>query len=180
MNKSEKIEFKRVFLIESLPEPLTRADPHIQFFDNYISGTRLRIRSVRTPETKEWGYFLQSRQISVVDGYSTYEVSEIELNEAEHDHFETFEGNEIRKNRYAAKVTGVNYEFDVYLGSLWGLNRAICRFSDLAKMNTFERPSFAFLEITNEEFFRDESLVDRSFADIQAEVGRLIGTSAEK
>ena len=61
IDRTYKSELRRVFLIQDLPEPLTRASSHLQIFDNYIEKTRLRLRSVRVPETKKWSWTLEHR-----------------------------------------------------------------------------------------------------------------------
>ena len=60
-DNTTRTELHRTFLIEGLPEPLERKSSHLQLFDNYIHETRLRLRSVRVPETKEWTLLLQNR-----------------------------------------------------------------------------------------------------------------------
>src|SRR5688572_9267094 len=100
MDKTYKTEFRRVFLIEELPEPLTRASRHLQFFDNYIANTRMRLRSVRDPETKGWTHILQQCSPAGENDISCLKIGEIYLNDAEYDRFKLFEGHEIRKNRY--------------------------------------------------------------------------------
>ena len=128
MNKTAQIEYRRLFLLEGLPEPLTRASAHIQLFDNYIEHTRLRLRAVRAPETKEWTRILQQRITVDHDAAGTLKTSEIYLNDDEYAQFEQFEGSEIRKNRYFHELDGRMIAFDVYLGKLWGLNTAFVEF----------------------------------------------------
>ena len=53
-SKYARIERERRYLLNDLPEGLTRTDPHRQITDNYITGTRLRIRKVRDPKTNKW------------------------------------------------------------------------------------------------------------------------------
>lgn len=173
MNKTDRIEYRRFYLIESLPEPLTRASAHIQFFDNYITNTRMRIRSIRFPDTKEWQWIMQQRDWAEPENSRACRVSDIYLNEAEHAQFETFEGTEIRKNRYSTEIGGRKFEFDVYLGKLWGLNRAAVSFDSLDALNAFGQPGDAYLEVTDIPFFRDENIVELTFEDIQNEVARL-------
>jgi CYTH domain-containing protein len=50
-SKYARVERERRYLLQDLPEGLTRADPHVQITDNYITGTRLRLRKVRDPKT---------------------------------------------------------------------------------------------------------------------------------
>lgn len=173
MDKTYRTEFRRKYLIETLPEPLTRASRHLQIFDNYVTGTRIRIRSVRDPEVKEWSWSLQQR-VGVEGGeLSALKISEIYLSEAEHTVFEVFEGNEIRKNRYFHEFDGKPFAFDVYLGNLWGLNIANVDFVDKESLISYEPPPFAVFEVTAEPFFVGENLVERKFEDVQAEVARI-------
>ena len=173
LDKTSRTELHRTFLIEALPEPLTRASGHIQLFDNYIAETRLRIRSIRIPETKEWTRILQQRFPVDADQLAGWKIAEIHLNEMEYEHFKIFEGTEIRKNRYFHEYDGRMFAFDVYLGRLWGLNRARIDFDNAEQLNEFEPPPFAVLEVTNEAFFSDENLVTRKFDEVQAQVSRL-------
>src|SRR5882724_5376145 len=53
-SKYALLERERRYLLQDLPEQLSRADPHLQITDNYITGTRLRLRKVRDPLTNKW------------------------------------------------------------------------------------------------------------------------------
>ncbi len=178
MDKTKQIETRRVFLIESLPVPLTRASRHLQIFDNYIENTRLRLRSVRVPETKQWTWILQQR--FPLEDLSSWQMAEIYLNEAEHHAFEFFEGREvkknervetgeIRKNRYFYDFGGKQLEIDLFLGELWGLCLAKIDFKSVEELTAFVIPSFALLEVTRNEFFVGANLIGKSFRDVQEE-----------
>jgi CYTH domain-containing protein len=173
LDKTFRTELNRSWLIEGLPAPLTRASEHIQIFDNYIHETRLRLRVIRFPETKEWTYILQQRESNDGDP-AEWKISEINLSEAEYEHFKVFEGNEIRKNRYFYEFNGQRFEFDVYLGPLWGLNKARLGFSDRSTIEGAASPQFALAEITNEKFFDDANLVRCTFEDVQRKVEKLL------
>lgn len=177
MDKTNKTEFQRSFLIEALPEPLTRASGHLQFFDNYIANTRLRLRSVRDPQTKGWTHILQQRFPADGSDISCLKTAEIYLNESEHDRFKLFEGNEIRKNRYFHEFDRSSFAFDVFLGNLWGLNMAKVEFDSADALKRFEPPPFAVFEVTNDPFFLGDNLVFKKFVDVQAEVA-VIGAVA--
>ena len=174
MDKTYKTEFHRVFLVEALPEPLTRASRHLQFFDNYIANTRMRLRSVRDPETKGWTHVLQQRSPAEENDLSCLKIAEIYLNEAEYDRFKLFEGSEVRKNRYFHEFGGRPFTFDVFLGDLWGLNVAKVEFADSASQHNFDPPSFAVFEVTKDPFFLGDNLVFKSFADVQSEVAKVV------
>jgi CYTH domain-containing protein len=171
MDKTYRNELRRLFLLEHLPEPMTRADPHLQFFDNYIENTRLRLRSVRVPETKEWSWILQQR-FAVDEALAHWKIAEIHLNETEYHLFVQFVGREIRKNRYFYESDGRQIEIDVFLGNLWGLNLARVCFETIEELRDFSFP-FAVLEVTDNKFFCGENLVDRKFSDVRDEVAEV-------
>ena len=181
MDNVYQTELRRVFLIKDLPQPLTRASRHLQIFDNYIENTRLRLRSIRRPETKEWTWVLEQR--APLEDLSQWIVSRIYLSETEHQAFEIFEGrevrknervqtNEIRKNRYFYDVGDKQIEIDVFLGELWGLNLAKVCFESLEELRKFKPPPFSILEVTENEFFVETNLIGKTFADVQAEFHR--------
>ena len=177
MNKTYREEYRRLFLLAELPEPLTRASSHLQIFDNYIENTRLRLRSVRNPDTKEWNFSIQ-QQIFPNDDLAYLKFAEIHLSETEHAAFEIFEGrdikqnervnsNEIRKNRYFFDDTRRQIEIDVFLGDLWGLNLAKTIFTDLDELREYELPAFAVKEITADKFFTGGNLIGKTFSDVR-------------
>lgn len=183
MDKTYRTERHRAFLIQGLPEPLKPASSHLQIFDNYIENTRLRLRSMRSPETKEWTFILQQR-FPVEAKQGLWKIAEIYLNEAEHAAFEIFEGreikrnervesNEIRKNRYFLELDRKIMDVDVFLGDLYGLNIAKVVFEDEKEFEDFEIPPFVIAEITGNLFFAGENLVGKKFADIQNEFARM-------
>jgi CYTH domain-containing protein len=173
MNKTAKTEIARIFLIEDLPEPLTRASGHIQIFDNYVENTSLRLRSIRVPETKAWTRILQQRHSSPDGDARFWKVAEIYLSETEYTLFEQFEGREIRKNRYFHEYGGKMFAFDVFLGRLWGLNMAKIEFESHEDAARFEPPSFAVFEVTTDPFFEGENLVAKRFDDVRDEVAKV-------
>jgi CYTH domain-containing protein len=170
MDKTNRIEMHRTFLVEGLPEPLTRASAHIQIFDNYIPGTRLRLRSVRDPDTAAWTRILQQRFPATDDGFGCIKFAEIYLNDDEYAHFQIFEGTEIRKNRYFHEFDRRTFAFDVFLGNLWGLNMARVEFESSDEMKGFEPPPFAVMEVTEDPFFLGDRLVTKNFDEVRAEV----------
>jgi CYTH domain-containing protein len=164
-----QIGLRRVFLLRDLPEPLTRADEHLQLFDNYIKDTRIRLRQVRVPQTKQWMRILEQRFPLDENDLRIWRKSEIHLNDGEYQAFERFEGREIRKNRYFYKAAGRDFEIDVYLGDLWGLTLAKVYFEMLEDLQNFEMPEFTVMDVTNNKFFTGENLIGKKFADVQAE-----------
>lgn len=172
MDKTNRTDLHRLFLFENLPEPLTRASSHLQIFDNYISNTRMRIRSVRIPETKAWTWILQQRFPERAGDFTTWKLAEIYLNEAEHAALEHLEGREIRKNRYFHEYDGKEFAFDVFLGALWGLNIVRVDFADIREMKVFEPPPFAAIEVSHLPMFSGENLVEKTFDQVRDEFAR--------
>jgi CYTH domain-containing protein len=166
-DKTYRTEFHRTFLIDALPEPLTPQAAHLQIFDNYIHETRLRFRLIRVPETKEWTHILQQRFSVGPEHRGEWKYAEIYLSDAEYEHFKPFEGNEIRKNRYFHEFDGRMFAFDIYLGTLWGLNRARVEFDSREDLAAFEPPPWAIIEVTNNAFFDDANIVVKRFEDVQ-------------
>jgi CYTH domain-containing protein len=177
MDEFYKTELRRVFLIQTLPEPLTRASSHLQIFDNYIEKTRLRLRSVRVPETKQWTWILEQRFPANEKDLSHWKFSEIYLSEAEHQIFEQFEGREIKKNervetnevrfnRYFHDYKNKQIAIDVYLGALWGLNLAKVFFDNEKEMREFETPDFAVAEVTNNSYFTGANLIGKNVLEV--------------
>lgn len=173
MNKTAQTEFHREYLIEGLPEPLTPASSHLQIFDNYIENTRIRLRKIRDPYTPSWTRVLQQRFSIEENDLSVTKSAEIYLNDNEYPLFSRFEGREIRKNRYFHDFGLVSMVFDVYLGRLWGLNIAKIEFETQEELEKFSTPAFAVFEVTNNPFFRGETLVEKMFSDVKDEVARI-------
>jgi len=170
MNKTAVTEYHRLFLIERLPLPLEPKSAHLQIFDNYIDGTRLRLRLVRDPASKNWTRILQQHIELDLENLGAAKLAEIHLNETEYSNFEQFGGREIRKNRYFHEFDGSMFSFDVYLGELWGLNTARIEFPEPETMQNFEKPQFAIFEVTNDPFFVGKNLVNNNFDDVRQRV----------
>jgi CYTH domain-containing protein len=173
MNKTSEIEWCRRFLIEKLPEPLTRASSHLQIFDSYVENTRLRLRRIRDPYTGAWTRSLQ-QMITAGDLESNVrKIAEIHLNDPEYAVLQRFEGREIRKNRYFHEIDRIVFTFDVYLGDLAGLTTARVCFENADEMESYEPPRFTIFEITNDPFFAGENLVGKHYEEVRAEVDKL-------
>ncbi len=184
MDKTYRTELRRVFLLADLPAPLTRASEHLQFFDNYIENTRMRLRSIRAPHTKQWFWILEQRIQVEENDFSRWQISEILLNEKEHAAFEIFEGREVRKNervetnevrfnRYSFDTNSYSMMIDFFLNPLWGLILAKVFFQTEAEMQAFVQPGFAVAEITQNEMFSGKNLIGNTISDIQTTIKEL-------
>jgi CYTH domain-containing protein len=172
-----RIERERRYLLQDLPEGLTRADPHVQITDNYITGTRLRLRKVREPRTNKWTVKFTQKFAPNPADLSRTVITNTYLNAAEYQMLSVFEANEIRKNRYPFEWEGRKFSIDMFLGDLFGLVLAEISFENDAELSSFPKPPFALAEVTNNELFTGGKLCDLTFEDVRDEIKRS-GTAA--
>jgi CYTH domain-containing protein len=172
-SKYARVERERRYLLQDLPEGLSRADHHLQITDNYISGTRLRLRKVRDPQTNKWVVKFTQKFAPDTDDLSRTTITNTYLNPIEADTLAIFEANEIRKNRYHFEFEGRQFSVDMFLGDLFGLVLAEVSFDNDDELENFSPPPFALAEVTNNELFSGGRLSQLSFADLKDELIRM-------
>lgn len=170
--KYERIERERRFLLRELPPGLSLSDEHAQITDNYITGTRLRLRKSRWVSTNEWTLKLTQKHTPAPPDFSRTLITSIYLNEYEYEVLSVFEANELRKNRYYFEHEGRKYSVDVFLGALRGLILAETDFDNEEEMDAFALPSFAVADVSRDELFTGGRLVSLTAEDIRAELSR--------
>jgi len=171
-SKYARVERERRYLLQDLPEGMSRADPHLQITDNYITGSRLRIRKVRDPRTNKWTVkFTQKFAIEPSDLSRTI-ITNTYLNAIEAEVLSVFDSNEIRKNRYYFDYEGRKFSVDMFLGDLFGLVLAEVGFETDEELDAFPTPPFAITDVTNNELFSGGKLSQLSFQDIREEIVR--------
>ena len=170
--KYARVERERRYLLRGLPPNLRVNDPHAQIFDNYITGTRLRLRKIRVPERREWTWKLTQKFAPDPADLSRTLVTNLYLTEYEYETLSVFEANELRKNRYPHAHEGRAYGVDAYLGDLLGLVIAETNFESEEEMREFKAPPFAVAEVTNDELFTPARLLDLTAEDIRVELRR--------
>ena len=171
-SKYAHVERERKFLLDRLPGDLTPAARHVQITDNYLTGTRLRLRKIRDPQTNKWTLkFTQKFAPNPQDLLRTT-ITNVYLNAQEYNMLAIFEANEIRKNRYPFEQQGHSYGIDVFLGDLLGLILAEINFDADDGLEKFQPPPFAIAEVTNLELFTGAKLAELTFEDIRNEIAR--------
>jgi CYTH domain-containing protein len=179
-SKYARVERERRYLLRDLPEGLTRADPHLQITDNYITGTRLRLRKVREPRTNKWTVkFTQKFAPNPADLSRTI-ITNTYLNAYEAEVLSIFNSNEIRKNRYHFDFEGREFSVDMFLGDLFGLVLAEVSFETDEELDNFSKPPFALAEVTNEPLFSGGKLSELTFSEVREEILRSGLISASK
>src|SRR5438309_2369286 len=171
-SKYALVERERRYLLQDLPEGLTRADPHRQITDNYITGTRLRLRKVRDPRSNKWTVKVTQKFSPDPRDLSRTIITNIYLNALEAETLSVFDANEIRKNRYHFEFAGRVFSIDMFLGDLFGLVLAEVSFETDEELQNYPKPPFAIADVTNNETFTGGRLSELTFEDIQKEVKR--------
>ena len=171
-SKYARIERERRYLLSDLPEGLSRADHHLQITDNYITGTRLRLRKVRDPRTNKWVIKFTQKFAPNPKDLSRTIITNTYLNALEAETLSVFDANEIRKNRYRLDFEGRQFSVDMFLGDLFGLVLAEVSFDNDDELDSFPKPSFALADVTNHEVFSGGRLSELTFAEITAELHR--------
>jgi CYTH domain-containing protein len=169
-SKYALVERERRYLLQDLPEGLSRAHHHLQITDNYITGTRLRLRKVRDPRTNKWVVKFTQKFAPNPNDLSRTLITNTYLNHEEAEVLSVFEANEIRKNRYYFEWEGHNFSVDMFLGDLFGLVLAEVSFESDEELENFELPPFAVAEVTNHELFTGGRLCHCTFEDIREEI----------
>jgi CYTH domain-containing protein len=182
-SKYSLLERERRYLLQDLPDGLSRADFHLQITDNYITGTRLRLRRVRNPQTNKWTVKFTQKFAPDPADLSRTLITNTYLNAREAEILSVFDANEIRKNRYAFEWGGRRFSVDMFLGDLFGLVLAEVGFETDEELDNFPKPPFAIAEVTNHSMFTGGSLCHLTFEDIREEIkkGRVVsfGTTGQ-
>lgn len=171
-SKYARVERERRYLLQDLPEGLSRADPHVQITDNYITGTRLRIRKVREPRTNKWTVKFTQKFAPDPQDFSRTIITNTYLNALEAETLSMFDANEIRKNRYPFEYQGRKFSVDMFLGDLFGLVLAEVGFETDEELDSFTKPPFAIADVTNNELFTGGRLCELTFEHIREEIAK--------
>ena len=164
-----RLERERRYLLKDLPEGLTRASPHLQITDNYITGTRLRLRKVREPQSNKWTVKFTQKYAPNPADLSRCIITNTYLTAAESEVLAVFEANEIRKNRYPFEFAGRKFSIDLFLGDLFGLVLAETSFATDDELDSFPQPPFAVEDVTNDNLFSGGNLSVSTFAEVREE-----------
>ncbi len=169
-SKYARVERERRYLLQDLPEGLTRADAHVQITDNYLTGTRLRLRKVREPRTNKWTVKLTQKFAPDSKDLSRTLITNTYLSAMEVEALAISDANEIRKNRYYFDFQGRKFSVDMFLGDLFGLVLAEVSFETDEELDHFPTPPFALVDVTNIELFTGGRLYELTFEAVRKEI----------
>lgn len=171
-SKYARLERERRYLLADLPEGLSRAEHHLQITDNYLTGTRLRIRKVRDPRTNKWIVKFTQKFAPEPSDLSRTLITNLYLDATEAEVLSVFEANEIRKNRYYFDFAGQRFSIDMFLGDLFGLVLAETEFDTDEEMENFALPPFAIADVTDNEMFSGAKLSQLRYEEVKDEILR--------
>ncbi|MCA1577990.1 MAG: hypothetical protein LC794_11595 [Acidobacteria bacterium] len=172
-SKYARVERERRYLLPDLPEGLTRADAHLQITDNYITGTRLRLRKVREPRTNKWTAKFTQKFAPNPEDLSRTIITNTYLNALEAETLSVFNSNEIRKNRYYFEFEGRKFSVDMFLGDLFGLVLAEVSFDTDDELDRFAKPAFALADVTDDPVFTGGRLCELTFTEVRQHIAEL-------
>ena len=171
-SKYARVERERRYLLRDLPEGLSRAEHHLQITDNYLTGTRLRIRKVRDPRTNKWVVKFTQKFAPDPGDLSRTVITNLYLNATEAETLSMFAANEIRKNRYYYDFGGRRFSIDMFLGDLFGLILAEVTCETDEELDNLPSPPFAIADVTNNPVFSGGELSQLTFAEVRDEIRR--------
>jgi CYTH domain-containing protein len=160
-------EFELTFLPKELPEGVFKS-PSKEMLDIYLpafsSHPTLRIR-------KSGSKHEITKKQPVKEGDASHQLeTTISLTVEEFADLEKIAGKRIYKTRYVYEEKGIMYEIDVFQKDLKGLVLVDVEFKNAEDKNTFKKPDWLLVEITQETFIAGGMLAGKRYGDIEKEL----------
>ena len=160
-------ELELTYLAKKLPNGL-KNDRSKDMLDIYIHSSdkhpNLRIRKI--------GERLEiTKKQPIKEGDASHQLeTTIPLTKEEYAELNALKGKRVEKTRYYYEEGGVQYEIDVFHGSLEGLVLVDVEFDSLEKQKVFVAPSWCLADVTQEKFLAGGMLSGKSYSDIETEL----------
>lgn len=160
--KYARVEQERRFLLKTLPEDLDPEKVFFRIIDQYISGTRLRLRRIESPLGEILVYkFGQKYQTADQKAHQTM-MTNMYLTEMEYQALARLGGATISKRRYRYDYAGNDYAIDVFEGNLEGLILMEIESQSDNDITLLPIPAIAAREVTDDPLFRGGELAKLS------------------
>jgi len=160
-------EYERRFLLSHLPDGM--ADPqHIT--DSYITGTRLRLRTVDWHEGGKHDQKLGHKRRLVDDDPTAIMCTSLYLNAAEFAVLSRLPSKSLVKTRWRLHLGAVAASIDVFDESLEGLILMEVDLGDPSILEGYSPPVWAGPDVTRNERFTGGELAGRSFIDLANDI----------
>jgi hypothetical protein len=170
-SKYANAERERRFVLASLPSDATQPR---EVLDRYVDGTRMRLRSVTTPEGVV--YKLGQKVRPTPDDPSLVLHTTLYLERDEFELLESLAAHTLRKTRHHVERGGAVMSVDVFHDELDGLILAEVDFGDDAiAAREFTPPPFCVVEVTADERFTGGRLARATRAEVSDAVEVLTG-----
>lgn len=168
--KYSQLENERRFLV-SAAEKLELADRHyVQIDDLYLANTRLRLRSVTSPEGDV--VYKLCKKYPTADRYSGAMVNTY-LTYSEYSVFNAIPGNRLSKRRYTVRAAGVSFGINVFDDPLNGLVLCEAEKPTRKEICSLRFPSWATKEVTEDDFFTGARLAQITSEQLQEKLAAL-------
>ncbi len=165
--KYARVEEERRFLLAKMPVDLDQDDSFLRIIDQYLKGTRLRLRRMESTGGEALAYKLgQKYRLPEHKPHQTM-MTNIYLNEAEYEVFSRLPHSTITKLRYSYKHDGFDYSIDRFKGHLAGLLLAEIESQGKIDIASLPVPEFATKDITEDAFFKGSNLAELSEVEFQ-------------
>jgi len=156
-------EYERRFLLSRLPDGM--ADPR-RITDSYITGTRLRLRTVDWREGGKHDQKLGHKRRLVDDDPTAIMCTSLYLNAAEFAVLSRLPSKSLVKTRWRLHLGAIAASIDVFDESLEGLILMEVDLGDPSMLEGYAPPVWAGPDVTRNERFTGGELAGRSFIDL--------------
>ncbi len=134
------------------------------FEDNYIRGTRLRLRVLTDSDTGRRVIKLTKKFESPSPFFRT--ISRILVSDEEYELLNRLAGDRLTKTRYYHTYLGRVFSIDVFQGELDGLILCETEADGLEDLMSIEPPPYTIREVTEDPFFDGGSLCGATRDDL--------------
>jgi hypothetical protein len=176
--KYARVERERRFLLPALPASIDPGSGYQQIADLYIESTRLRLRSVTSPEGVVIEQKLNQKLPAPSDDPAHRIITSVYLDSSEYAALVGLPGRRLEKRRYAYTHEGYTFGLDVFASPLTGLLLGEIELEAEAELRALPLPAFAHCEVTELPLFTGGELACGDPARVLREARRLL--SAER
>lgn len=148
-DKYARIEWERRFLLACLPPDLDQAAYQL-IEDIYITGTRLRLRRMSSPQGETLALKLGQKYLRDEQAAQQTVMTNFYLSEAEFTLLRLLPGTPLTKRRYPYRWQGHRYSIDQFCGRLEGLILAEIEATTEEALLALPVPAFAVREVTDD------------------------------
>lgn len=152
-HKYARIEYERRFLLAELPADLDPDHGFFRIIDEYILGTRLRLRRIESPQGNLHVAKLTQKCREPQQPPSQTTITNLYLNEAEFAALGDLRGRQITKRRYSYQFQEKRFSIDVFEDNLAGLIMCDAEAKNAVEINSMQFPPFVDREVTDDPAF---------------------------